>query len=616
MEIFEPKVSKVISQKTGDRKFTVNKFIKKSKRIKTTVNWINEDTILYSGIRDYILKNIKTNKKTRIHIQMITPLPSPDGKYILYKTKEKNTELRIYDIDTNDVILLFNETMINSDKVGGTNFFERERDNEENLEKRIITMKYVWTLDSKNIIMNVVENKEKSYIYMIYVENDMTVKLLTKFDLSMRFEFHYMNIYDDTVIFYDTNYMTNDTIIYSFNINTKIILTIKKSYAQQLSCPEISPNGTTIGVIYDDESDIYGYLSNIGLITLKDNELKKITANIKWNKLKWLTDDVLIGLRIYGIYNQLYKIDILENKVEQLTVGTIRILNFDILNKKIVYIGCDIFGDIKIKMLNMNNNETQKISKMCILKNTHFGKVREIKWNGTYKNMTGLLLYPNNYERYRKYGLIVDVHGGGSVGNMNLYGSVFRGRIPSEWFMWIQKKVFVFVPEFRSSSIYGSDALLIEDQQNKDIINGDIEDIESGVDYLISKNLINKKKIMAIGGSAGAHRVNWLPVVSNRYKAIISVDGWNDESGNMTFKYNPINYIDRIQTPMLFIMGNHEMGGVDPNNTIKKYYEKLKEHYIKTEYMYIEDEGHNFYKPENIKKISKKIFEWINRYIN
>ena len=61
-------------------------------------------------------------------------------------------------------------------------------------------------------------------------------------------------------------------------------------------------------------------------------------------------------------------------------------------------------------------------------------------------------------------------------------------------------------------------------------------------------------------------------------------------------------------------MGNPKLGSVDYNDSIKKYYNALKKHGVETEYMYIKDEGHNFFKMKNIKKIFKKVLEWIEKY--
>lgn len=81
------------------------------------------------------------------------------------------------------------------------------------------------------------------------------------------------------------------------------------------------------------------------------------------------------------------------------------------------------------------------------------------------------------------------------------------------------------------------------------------------------------------------------------------------------FKYSPLEFLNKVKTPILFIMGNPELGGADTYGTVKKYYNALKEKNIDTEYIYIDNEGHNFYKKKNIKKIFKKVYFWINKYL-
>jgi hypothetical protein len=66
--------------------------------------------------------------------------------------------------------------------------------------------------------------------------------------------------------------------------------------------------------------------------------------------------------------------------------------------------------------------------------------------------------------------------------------------------------------------------------------------------------------------------------------------------------------IDRVKTPILFIMGNLKFGGVNRYSTIKKYYRKLKQRNIDIEYMYIKDEEYNFTKSKNMERILKKSY--------
>jgi dipeptidyl aminopeptidase/acylaminoacyl peptidase len=79
---------------------------------------------------------------------------------------------------------------------------------------------------------------------------------------------------------------------------------------------------------------------------------------------------------------------------------------------------------------------------------------------------------------------------------------------------------------------------------------------------------------------------------------------------------SPLANINKIKTPILFIMGNTKFGGIDRYNTIKKYHKELKKRNIDTQYMFIKNEGHNFTKPNNMEKILKKVILWIIKYFN
>lgn len=293
-----------------------------------------------------------------------------------------------------------------------------------------------------------------------------------------------------------------------------------------------------------------------------------------------------------------------------------------------------------IKILDLTHSKLSKqVKQIDFTKNISFGKQEEISWNGTFNNMRGLLIYPNNYKENKKYGLIVNVHGGGPSATISMYASV---QIPSPliWHLWANNhQCIIFVPEF--GAIYDNNVITIEMNKKNNLLISDIQDIESGVDYLIKKDIVDKNKLIAIGGSAGSARVNLLPVISQRYKAIISVDGWIEDKDYMeqveklvkkdnhpikkwgTVKNNPeiflrqsvFEFIDRVKTPILFIVCNTKLGGIDQNDSLKQYHKMLKDRNIETEYIYLKDEGHVITKPKNIKLVLNRITKWINKFI-
>lgn len=564
--------------------------------------WINDNDIIYEENEITIIKNVKTNKI--INKNYKTALPSPNGKYIIFTDKSNNLVLHNH-ITKNEKILLNNE-------------------------KYYSNIKYIWLSNSKSVILSMKQN-DISHILLIDINGQIENILSYKFNiiyLSIK------NIKDLILTTYHTD--KNDKLIYSIyhvDLKTHKISLLKKFGMFQSLNAIISPNSKYIAVTYDPINEDFDYVNNLGILNVMTKNIVNFTKNFKIDKKEWLTNNHIIFRRNYGPYAQLYLLIIKPKKIYQLTKESFYITEFKIHNKKIVYLGHDSRQKYFIKILDLTNMKMQKNILIDFTKNISFGKQIEIKWNGTYKNMRGLLIFPNNYKYNLRYGLIVNVHGGGPSACINMRASV---QIPSSliWHYWANAhNVIVFIPEF--GAIYDNDIITNEMIKKNNLLTNDINNIESGVDYLISKYLIDDNKLIAIGGSAGSTRVNWLPVISQRYKTIISIDGWiQDENywlnvnkktntfinewgkfNNNNSKYlreSPLQFINKINTPILFIVCNIQKGGADKYNSLLKYHNVLKKKNILTRYIYLEDEGHVIKKKNNIIMVLSEINEWIN----
>jgi dipeptidyl aminopeptidase/acylaminoacyl peptidase len=171
-----------------------------------------------------------------------------------------------------------------------------------------------------------------------------------------------------------------------------------------------------------------------------------------------------------------------------------------------------------------------------------------------------------------------------------------------------------------------------------DIINCDIKDIEAGIDALIHQGIIDPHRLAAIGHSAGGRRMNWLTATTHRFQAVVSKEGWADEWIEVFSKPSlkrislmfggapwevPQNYLKNsalfhchgATTPTLFLMGNSELGGADPYNTVPMLYNAIKAQGVETEYVKYSDEGHVFEKPENRRDSLERTIKWIDEHM-
>ena len=151
---------------------------------------------------------------------------------------------------------------------------------------------------------------------------------------------------------------------------------------------------------------------------------------------------------------------------------------------------------------------------------------------------------------------------------------------------------------------------------------------------MVKQGIVDNNRVAVIGQSAGGRRANWLTVPTNRFQVVVSKEGWADEweqamKSSIIWQHFggspldvPENYLKnsalfhakKASTPTLFLMGNPQLGGVDPDHTVHKLYEALKDQGIKTEYVEYLDEGHGFRLPKNRRDALKRTMQWIDHY--
>ncbi len=429
--------------------------------------------------------------------------------------------------------------------------------------------------------------------------------------------------------------------IYSFDIENKQLSQILEfNGLQQFLDPVISPDNRYIAFTYDAENPLFTFMTSLGLIDTKSNTIIRLTEQLKLIFPKWSNDGNLIyALRDYGAYRQIYSINSKTKEISQITDASLNIEDYAISSNgsQLAWIGQDCHGKMIIRVATNYGKNVRDIAVTPVAaEDMALSEVREIDWsvpNHT-ENMRGLLVLPLDYKPNKRYPLIVDIHGGGPGAHIWLRGGILVNS-PLEWQLWAAKGYAVFIPEFRSSSAFGSLYIV---KETPDLINDDISDIIAGVDELISKGIIDSNRMGVIGHSAGCRRVNWLIVSTHKFKTALSKEGWADEwfmSGaeerNIIYsiygghpilapknyqKNSSLFHASHATTPTLFLMGNPKVGGIDQYNTVRWLYFALKAQGIRAEYIQYPDEGHNFERLANQRDALERAIKWFDEHLN
>ncbi|PYS90746.1 MAG: S9 family peptidase [Acidobacteria bacterium] len=210
---------------------------------------------------------------------------------------------------------------------------------------------------------------------------------------------------------------------------------------------------------------------------------------------------------------------------------------------------------------------------------------------------------PPDFDPNKKYPLILNIHGGPHAA----YGYVFDHE-----FQWMAAKGYVVVyPNPRGSTSYGQEyGNIIQYNYPGD----DYQDLMYGVDEVIKRGYIDEKKLGITGGSGGGVLTDWSVTKTNRFAAAVSqrdISDWSawwysadfSQFQPSWFKGSPfedregfrnrsaITFVDKIKTPMMFILGEADYR-TPPGAGGEQLFRELKYRRVPTVMVRFPNEGH------------------------
>jgi dipeptidyl aminopeptidase/acylaminoacyl peptidase len=186
------------------------------------------------------------------------------------------------------------------------------------------------------------------------------------------------------------------------------------------------------------------------------------------------------------------------------------------------------------------------------------------------KKIQAWILKPPSFDPSVKYPLILEIHGGPH----SAYGNTFTHE-----FQWMAARGYVVLyTNPRGSSNYGQDfGNIIQFNYPGD----DYKDLMAGIDEVVKKGYVDEARMGVTGGSGGGLLTDWVVTQTPRFKAAVSqrdISDWANFWYTADFtlftptwfhkapfedpaefaKRSPITYVDRIQTPLMFILGDED----------------------------------------------------------
>ncbi|GAB4335478.1 MAG: prolyl oligopeptidase family serine peptidase [Phototrophicales bacterium] len=256
--------------------------------------------------------------------------------------------------------------------------------------------------------------------------------------------------------------------------------------------------------------------------------------------------------------------------------------------------------------------------------------VQAIEWTGHDGEAVHGMYYPPNNSRFTMDGappLIVIVHGGPTSQSVAEYS-------PDAQF-FATRGYAVLMVNHRGSTGYG--------RAYMEKLRGqwgyyDVEDSVSGAQHLVQQGLVDKNKIVIMGGSAGGYTVlqalvtkpgffkagvcrygvaNLFMLVQDTHKFeeryLDSLVGELPAASELYRERSPMFHADKIQDALIIFQGTEDT--IVPQNQSEVMVKTLRSKGVSVAYHVYEGEGHGFRKPETLRHYYEAILDFLNQHV-
>jgi dipeptidyl aminopeptidase/acylaminoacyl peptidase len=258
------------------------------------------------------------------------------------------------------------------------------------------------------------------------------------------------------------------------------------------------------------------------------------------------------------------------------------------------------------------------------------GQFETVHWKSSdAREIEGILIYPVNYEKGKRYPLIAQIHGGPAGADMNTFSAGYGSYVH----IFAANGYAVLRPNYRGSDQYGEKFRM---QIAGDYFRQAFDDIMLGVDSLIARGIADPDKMGMMGWSAGGHWSNWTLTHTNRFKAIssgagamnwISMYAQTDVQSPREFYFqgkpydnwehylteSPLKYIKNAKTPTLIHVCDGDPRVPKPQSD--ELHMALKKLGVPTEYIVYPQNTHGITDPryQMVKMVAE--FNWFEKWI-
>jgi dipeptidyl aminopeptidase/acylaminoacyl peptidase len=245
------------------------------------------------------------------------------------------------------------------------------------------------------------------------------------------------------------------------------------------------------------------------------------------------------------------------------------------------------------------------------------------------KKMLVWVIYPPDFDANKKYPTLLYCQGGPQSPLTQFYS--FRWNFQ----LMASQGYIVVAPCRRGMPGFGTKW---NEQISKDHGGQVMKDYLSAIDDVSKEKFVDKDRLGCVGASYGGYSAYMLAGIhNNRFKSFIAHDGifdmrsmygtteelwfvnwdwggpyWDKKNGaaqKSYEKYNPINYVDKWNTPIMIIQGGKDYRV--PNEQGLQAFQAAQIKGIKSKLLYLPDENHWVLSPQNALVWQHEFYKWL-----